>query len=157
RFVEQRDAFGYASEAYERAASSITGKRRQIAIVKPDGDFGRLSECGVTCGRIALHNSTNGGGNQQKSAYDGGELRLVEDAFSSCEPAGCRSHGAALQKAERKPEGGSSGSFTVASIEECLMRARTKSLALVILSHEVGCSRESFEVFGVKGGFTVGR
>ena len=55
-----------------------------------------------------------------------------------------------MQQSKGKPGCGSSGTFAVTSIEEHLMRARSEGLALDIPAHEVGCRRESFEVFGLK-------
>ena len=118
RFVEQRDACRDITEVDEGATASVTGKRRQIAIAKPVGDFGRLSECSVPCRRITMHDVLNGGRNQQISAHDTVEVRLVEDPFSSGEPTRGWSDGAALQQSECKPGGGSGGAFTVASIEK---------------------------------------
>ncbi len=89
--------------------------------------------------------------NQQISAHDAVDVRLVEDAFGSREPAGCRSHRATLQEAERQPGCRSSGAFVVASIEKCLVRAASEGLALRILPDEVGSRREPFEVFGFEG------
>ena len=143
-------------ESNQRAPAPRARKRRQITIAKPAGDLGRLRECGVACRRIALHDALDGGGNQQIPAHDAVELRLVEDTFSSGEPSRRWRDGAALQQSEREPGCGSSGAFAVASIEECLMRARSEGLALGIASHEVGCRRKSFEVFGFQRGLTVG-
>ena len=119
-------------------------------------DFGGLAECGVASCRVALHDALNGGGNQQIPAHNAVEVRLVEDTLSSGEPAGRRSDGAALQQSKGKPTCGSGGPFVVASIDECLMRARSEGLALGIPAHEVGGRRESFEVFGFQGCITVG-
>ena len=87
RFVEERDTLGDLSEVDERPTASVTGNRRQIAITKPVGDLRRLRECGVACRRIPLHNALNGGRNQQEPAHDAVEVRIVEDTFSSGEPA----------------------------------------------------------------------
>ena len=113
------------SQSNQRAPASGARKRCQITIAKPASDLGRLHECGVACGGIALHDALNGGRNQQISSHDAVEVRLVENTFSSGEPAGCRRDRAALQQSERQPSGGSSGPFVVASIEERLMRARS--------------------------------
>ena len=157
RFVEQRNTLRDVSQSNQRAPAPGARQRRQIAIAKPAGDLGRLRECGVACRGIALHNALDGGRNQQIPAHDAVEVRLVEDALGSGEPSRRWRDGAALQQSERQPGCGSSGPFAVASIEACLMRARPEGLALGIASHEVGCRRKSFEVFGFQGCFTVGR
>ena len=145
------------SESNERAPAPRARKRRQITIAKPASDLGRLREYGVACRGIALHDALDGGRNQQIPANDAVEVRLVEDAFSSREPARRWRDGAALQQPKRQPGRGSGGPFVVASIEECLMRARPEGLALGIASDEVGRRRKSFEVFGFQRCFTVGR
>src|SRR4029453_18446364 len=117
RFGREPDPLGDLSEVDERPTASATGNRCQIAITKPVGDLLRLAECGVTCRRITLHDALDGGRNEQESAHDAVEVRLVENTFSSGEPAGCRSPGATLQQAKGKPGGGSSGSLAVASRE----------------------------------------
>ena len=155
RFVQQRDTFRDVSEANEGAPASVTRQRRQITIAKAASDFGGLAECRVACCRVALHDALNGGGNQQISAHDAVELRLVEDTCSSGEPAGRRSDGAALQESKGKPPCGSGGPFVVASVDECLMRARSEGLALVIPAQEIGGRRDSFEVFRFQGSITV--
>ena len=60
RFIEERDTFGNASEADERATTSVAGHRRQIAIAKAASDLRRLAECGVRRRGISLHDAFDG-------------------------------------------------------------------------------------------------
>jgi len=135
----------------------VTGERREIAIAESACDRCGLAKYGVTGRRVALHNALNGGGNQQISAHDAIELHLVEETFSSGEPPRGWSHSAPLQESKCDPECRSRSPFVVTPIKEGLMRASPEGLALVITSNQVGGRRVSFEVFGLKGRFTVGR
>ena len=155
RFIQQRDTFRDVSELNEGAAASVTRQRCQIGIVEAGSDFGGLAEYRVASCRVALHDALNGGGNQQISAHHAVELCLVEDTCSSGEPAGRRSDGAALQESKGKPPCGPGGPFVVASVDECLMRARSEGFALVIPAQEIGGRRDSFKVFRFQGSITV--
>jgi hypothetical protein len=133
----------------------VAGHRRQIAICKAASDVRRLAECRVCRSRIALHDAFDGGGDQQIASDDAVELPLIQQATGSCEPARCRSEGPPSHESKSEPEGRSSGPFTVSSIQESLMCARRERLAIVILADQVGCDRESLEVFGVERCFTI--
>ena len=100
---------------------------------------------------------SNGGPNEQEAAHGAVEARLVENAFSSREPSGCRSHGAALQQPECQPGGGSGCSLVVVSDQEQLMRTRSESLACFIAADQVRGCRQSLEVLGVEWRVSVGR
>ena len=63
--------------------------------------------------------------------------------------------GATLLQSKRQPECGSSGAFAIASLEEGVMRTLPEGLALIIPPHQVGCRRESLEVFGLESGFAI--
>ena len=124
RFVEQRDSLRDVSESNQRAPAPGARKRCQTAIAEPASDLGRLRECGVACGGIALHNPLDGGRNQQISAHDRSRGAPRRGCARLARTIPTRSDGAALQQPKSQPAGGSSGPFRIASIEECLMRAR---------------------------------
>ena len=155
RFIEERDTFGNASEADERATTSVAGHRRQIAIGKAASDLRRLAECGVRRRGITLHDAFDGDRDQQIASDDAVELPLIQQAAGSYEPAGCGSDSAPFHERKPEPERRSSGPFTVSAIEEGLMRACGDGLALVIPAHQVGRDRESLEVFGVERCVTI--
>ena len=94
RFIEERDSFGNASEADERAATPVAGHRRQIAIDKAAGDLRRLAEGGVSRGEVTLHDACDADGDQQIASDGAVELALIQQAPGSCEPAGCGSNSA---------------------------------------------------------------
>jgi hypothetical protein len=73
----------------------------------------------------------------------------------SDEPAGCGSDSAAFHERKTQPERRSSGSLTVSTSEEGLMRACGDGLALFISAHQVGRDRESLKVFGVERCVTI--
>jgi hypothetical protein len=87
RFVEQRHTFADVAEADEGAPPTVTGNRGKITIAKPARDPARLVECVMTGGRVTLNDALNRSGNQEVSAQDGLEPRLVEDVLGSDEPA----------------------------------------------------------------------
>ena len=95
-------------------------------------------------------------GMSRYTAHDAVEVRLVQDTFGSGKPPRCWRDGAALQQFEPEPGCGSSSAFAVPLIEERLMKAREKGLALGIAPQEVGCRRKPFEVLGFQRGLTVG-
>jgi hypothetical protein len=156
RFVEARNTLRDLSKSNQRAPPAGARQRGQVAVAEAAGDLGRPGKRGVAGGGIALHKALNGGRNQQIPTHGAVEVRVVEDTLSSREPSGRGSNGPPLQQAESEPEGRSSGPFTLASIEEGLMRARAERLALGIAADEVGRRRETFQVLRFEEALLVG-
>ena len=134
----------------------MTRYRRKIPIAEPVCDLGGLIERGAAGRGVTLHDLLDRSGNQEVSAADRIQLRFVEDALSSGEPARGRSSGAAMQQPKRKPPGRSRRAFGFATVEEHLVRTRPERLALVIPSCEVGRDCESFEILGLQRCVAVG-